>query len=82
MNWKSTGVVLAIVGAVTAVVGWLWSDSIHDQRHDCRLGNLFGSRSDSCPSKVPAFIVAGVGGVILVIGIALIIGAATAKRND
>lgn len=82
MNWRAAGLTLTIVGIATALACWAWSTLIHEQRHDCRLKNVFGGGSSTCPSKIPAIVGASVGGVLAVIGIALIIGAAGGRRHD
>ena len=81
MNWKATGSFLAIMGIGATLLGWWWSHSIHLERKDCRLANLFGGASDVCPSKTPAIVLAAIGGVIALLGVALLIGA-TSQRRD
>jgi uncharacterized membrane protein YidH (DUF202 family) len=81
MNWKATGSFLTIVGIAAALLGWWWSHSIHLERQDCRLANLFGGGGEPCPSKVPAIVLSSAGGVIIVLGIALLVGAATSAQR-
>jgi hypothetical protein len=78
MNWRATAIVLAVIGAATALAGWAWAHSIHLRRRDCRVAALFDGGS-ACPSKVPAIVVSGVGGVLLVVGLALLVGASSRR---
>jgi len=74
MNWRATGWVLVTMGTIAALGGWWWSTSIHEERHSCRLRNLAGL-GDECPSKAPAIGMAVVGGVLIVFGLAVLVGA-------
>ncbi len=81
MNWKATGSFLTITGIAAALIGWWWSHSIHLERRDCRLANVFGGAGQLCPSKTPAIVLAAIGGVIALLGLALLVGASSQRRD-
>lgn len=79
MNWKAVSLTLLLLGAAAGITGWIWADQIHDDRHSCRLGHVFGTGSGDCPSKLPA-IVLGFGGLaVALLGVVLLIGAASSQ---
>lgn len=82
MNWRRVGGFLVAVGVVVALTGLWWQDRIHEQRHACRLDRLFAGGSGSCPSKVPAFVLAGVGVAGVVVGLAMLVGTTDRSSHD
>lgn len=74
MNWRTTGTVLLVFGALLAVGGFIWRNSLHDEAHTCRIRNLARTFADDCPTTTPGLVTGLVGVGVAVLAVALIAG--------
>ena len=70
MNWRTTGTVLLVVGALAAAGGAIWYSTLQSEANNCRI-KAFGKLFADCPTLVA--VAAGVG--IAVLAVALLAGA-------
>ncbi len=78
MNWRTTGIALLVFGAVIGVVGLVYRHGLHVDKGECRTMNVasryYGGGTVDCASTMPGTVIALVGGVLAVIGLAITIG--------
>jgi hypothetical protein len=75
MNWRRTALVFVTVGAIASAVGFAWRSQLEGDAIACEQNNLWLSRVGECPTTGPAVVLAVIGAVFAVIGVALLAGA-------
>lgn len=74
MNWRITGTVLLVIGALVATGGLIWRTSLQSDANNCGIRNFGKAFPSDCPSTTPGLIVAIVGLGIVAVAVALLTG--------
>jgi hypothetical protein len=86
MNWQRTALVLVLVGAATAIGGFIWRNQLQGEADQCRVGNIVrnmeGYGDATCPTTTAGVVIAIVGAVIAVVGVAMLAGAASTTSDE
>ena len=74
MNWRTTGTVLLVVGALAAAGGAIWYSTLQSEANNCRI-KAFGKLFADCPTTTTALVAVAAGVGIAVLAVALLAGA-------